>query len=80
MSVKKGSEQGSYIIHTENDFNKRRVGKNKSFISGHAAMGGYLMVLAWVFRSRFWMLMGIFTGLVASLGRIVQGGHFLSEL
>ena len=33
LSVKKGSEQGSYAIHTENDFNKRRVGKNKSFIS-----------------------------------------------
>lgn len=50
-----------------------------SFVSGHAAMGFWLMALAWVFRRRSWLWLGIFTGVIASAGRVVQGGHFLSD-
>ncbi|MBM95220.1 MAG: hypothetical protein CMI09_05165 [Oceanospirillaceae bacterium] len=53
--------------------------KCKSFVSGHAAMGFYLMVFAWVFRRREWLWAGIGLGAVLSLVRISQGGHFLSD-
>lgn len=55
-------------------------GNNKSFVSGHAAMGFYLMVLAWVFRRRSWFYAGLSMGAVVSFGRLVQGGHFASDL
>jgi lipid A 4'-phosphatase len=55
-------------------------GNNKSFVSGHAAMGFYLMVLAWVFRRRSWFYAGLVMGFVVSFGRLVQGGHFASDL
>lgn len=50
-----------------------------SFVSGHAAMGYWLMVFAWITRRKAWLWAGIAFGLVASLGRISQGGHFLSD-
>lgn len=53
--------------------------KCKSFVSGHSAMGFYLMVFAWVFRRRAWLWAGIGLGTVVSLVRISQGGHFLSD-
>lgn len=55
------------------------VGKCKSFVSGHAAMGFYIMVFAWVTRRRAWLWAGIGLGTVLSLVRISQGGHFLSD-
>ncbi len=51
----------------------------KSFVSGHAAMGFYLMVFAWVTRRRAWLWAGIALGSVLSLVRLSQGGHFLSD-
>ena len=59
---------------------KDQPGNNKSFVSGHAAMGFYLMVLAWVFRRRSWFYAGLAMGFVVSFGRLVQGGHFASDL
>jgi len=53
--------------------------KCKSFVSGHAAMGFWLMAFAWVFRRRSWFWAGMAVGIVVSAGRIVQGGHFLSD-
>jgi|SRR5690554_1385708 len=50
-----------------------------SFVSGHSAMGFWLMAFAWVFRRRSWLWAGIIVGSLASAGRIVQGGHFLSD-
>jgi lipid A 4'-phosphatase len=55
-------------------------GNNKSFVSGHAAMGFYLMVFAWVFRRRSWFYAGLAMGFVVSFGRLLQGGHFASDL
>ncbi|WP_245756502.1 phosphatase PAP2 family protein [Amphritea atlantica] len=54
--------------------------RNCSFVSGHAAMGFYFMILGWLFASRkaFWG--GCMVGVVLGLTRIVQGGHFFSDV
>lgn len=54
--------------------------RNKSFASGHGAMGFFFMAFAWVFRQRRYFVAGIVIGSIVSLGRIVQGGHFLSDV
>ena len=53
---------------------------NCSFVSGHAAMGFYLLALAWVFGKRRWLLLGTLLGALVGLGRIMQGAHFLSDV
>ncbi len=57
-----------------------QCGRNCSFVSGHAAMGFFLIALAWVFRDRRWLWAGIVLGGLVGLGRIVQGAHFLSDV
>lgn len=56
--------------------------KNCSFVSGHASTGFYFLALAFVFvrRRRLWLAAGTAFGLGAGLVRIVQGGHFLSDV
>lgn len=54
--------------------------KNCSFVSGHASMGFYLIALAWVFRDPRWLWAGILLGAYVGLGRMAQGGHFLSDV
>lgn len=51
----------------------------RSFVSGHAAMGFYIMVLAWPLRQRRWLYLGIVSGLGVGFVRMVQGGHFFSD-
>ncbi len=55
---------------------------NCSFTSGHAAAAFYLIAFAWVFpkQRRRWMLAGIVAGGITGLARIVQGGHFFSDI
>jgi lipid A 4'-phosphatase len=53
---------------------------NCSFVSGHASMGFYLIALAWVTCRRSWFVVGVVTGAVVGLGRMVQGAHFLSDV
>jgi lipid A 4'-phosphatase len=57
---------------------------NCSFTSGHAAMAFYAMVFAFVIhnrRKRLLMLStGIMMGLLIGWVRIIQGGHFLSDV
>jgi lipid A 4'-phosphatase len=53
---------------------------NCSFVSGHASMGFYFIALAWVLANRRWLYYGIGIGAIVGLGRIVQGGHFLSDV
>jgi lipid A 4'-phosphatase len=50
--------------------------------SGHAAMGFFPMALAWVCRRqrRLWTAAGLTIGGLVGLGRILQGGHFLSDV
>jgi len=54
--------------------------RNCSFVSGHAAMGFFLIAFAWVFRDRRWLWAGIVLGGLVGLGRIMQGAHFLSDV
>lgn len=56
--------------------------KNCSFVSGHAASGFALMAFAFVFKRRkyIFMTLGITVGLVIGTVRIIQGGHFLSDI
>lgn len=54
--------------------------KNCSFVSGHAAMGFYFMILGWLFASRRAFLGGCMVGVVLGLTRIIQGGHFFSDV
>ena len=58
-------------------------GSHKSFCSSHAAAGFALMGLGLgcgpVWRRR-WFLIGVVAGSVVGMGRILQGGHFLSDI
>ena len=57
--------------------------KHRSFSSGHAATGFSLMALG-LFASpvwrRRWFMIGLTTGAIVGLGRIMQGGHYLSDV
>lgn len=55
---------------------------NCSFTSGHAAAAFYLIAFGWVFpkQRRRWMWAGIIAGSVAGLVRIIQGGHFVTDI
>ncbi len=56
---------------------------HRSFVSSHAAAGFALISLGLtcgpVWRRR-WLLIGIVTGGIVGLGRMMQGGHFLSDV
>lgn len=56
--------------------------RNCSFPSGHAVAGFSLITGAWLWphRRRRWLLIGITTGAAIGLVRIMQGGHFLSDV
>ncbi|MES2088802.1 MAG: phosphatase PAP2 family protein [Pseudomonadota bacterium] len=57
--------------------------KHRSFVSSHAAAGFWLMSLGLtcgpVWRRR-WFLIGLITGSIIGVGRMMQGGHFLSDI
>ncbi|MDI1261158.1 phosphatase PAP2 family protein [Aquabacterium sp.] len=56
---------------------------HRSFVSSHAATGFWLLSLGLtagpVWRRR-WLLIGLFMGSLIGLGRMMQGGHFLSDI
>ena len=56
--------------------------RNCSFVGGHAAMGFFVITGAWVWprRRAAWLAAGIATGALVGFVRIVQGGHFLSDI
>lgn len=59
-----------------------QCGHNCSFVSGHAATGFVIMavgLMGSVATRRRWLLAGLAWGGIASLARIMQGGHFLSD-
>jgi lipid A 4'-phosphatase len=60
----------------------RQCARNCSFVSGHAAAGFWLMGGAWIWprRRRAWLAGGIAIGAVVGLARMLQGGHFLSDV
>jgi lipid A 4'-phosphatase len=54
-----------------------------SFVSGHAAMGFFLMTLYFVLRGwKRWVALGggLLYGLLIGTSRILQGDHFLSDI
>jgi lipid A 4'-phosphatase len=56
---------------------------HRSFVSSHAAAGFWLMSLGLtsgpVWRRR-WLLIGLVAGSTIGLGRMLQGGHFFSDI
>ncbi len=56
--------------------------KNCSFVSGHASSGFFFLAPAFVFatRRRTWLAIGAGAGLGIGLVRMMQGGHFLSDV
>jgi lipid A 4'-phosphatase len=56
--------------------------KNCSFVSGHASSGFFFLAPAFVFatRRRMWLAVGTSAGLGIGLVRMMQGGHFLSDV
>ena len=58
-------------------------GSHRSFCSSHAAAGFALMGLGLTCGAtwrRRWLLIGLVSGAVIGAGRIMQGGHFLSDV
>jgi len=56
---------------------------HRSFVTSHAAAGFWLMSLGLTFGPvwrRRWLLIGIVTGAIIGTGRMMQGGHFLSDV
>ena len=60
--------------------------KGKSFPCGHASMGFYLMSFFFIFRNNknklayVFLIIGIISGCLIGMARIVQGGHFASDV
>jgi len=56
--------------------------KNCSFVSGHASTGFFFLAPAFVFirRRHLWLAAGTTGGLAIGLVRMMQGGHFLSDV
>lgn len=56
---------------------------NCSFVSGHASAGYFLVsvgFLGGLAARRRWTVIGLVVGALFGLGRITQGGHFLSDV
>lgn len=53
---------------------------NCSFVSGHAAGAFFILSLTWVFRHRRWLWLGLLSGGLVGIGRVLQGGHFFSDV
>jgi lipid A 4'-phosphatase len=56
--------------------------KNCSFVSGHASVGFFFLALAFTDprRRARWLVLGTGLGLGIGLVRMLQGGHFLSDV
>lgn len=53
---------------------------NCSFVSGHASGAFFVLSLSWVFRRKRWFWIGLSLGSLVGIGRVLQGGHFLSDV
>ena len=61
-------------------------GRNSSFPCGHASIGFYLIFPYFLFKSSrpllalLFLFLGIMYGLILGLARMIQGGHFASDV
>jgi lipid A 4'-phosphatase len=61
-------------------------GKDKSFPSGHAAIGYFLFAPFFILRKQsrkwasFFMVLGLSYGTLMGVGRMAQGGHFATDV
>ena len=53
---------------------------NCSFVSGHAAGAFFILSLSWVLHQQRWLWLGLLLGCLTGGGRMLQGGHFLSDV
>lgn len=56
--------------------------KNCAFVSGHVAAASFFMAFGWLGSPtvrRRWLLIGLGTGSLMTLARMLPGGHFLSD-
>ena len=54
--------------------------RNCSFVSGHAAIGFWFLVVGWALQQRRWFAIGVMIGLLVGGFRVIQGAHFLSDV
>lgn len=54
--------------------------KCRSFVSGHASVGFAFFSIALLARRRRWFIGSLIAGGIIGSGRIIQGGHFFSDI
>jgi len=80
LEVFGGSESFLYV------WEKGETGEGHSFPSGHASMGFFLFAPYFILRrnskkrSVLFLTIGLSAGIIIGLARIVQGGHFASDV
>ena len=52
----------------------------RSFVSGHASIGFFFFAFALLSRKKKWLVVPILAGSLVGVTRIVQGGHFFSDV
>jgi lipid A 4'-phosphatase len=74
---------GGTSFHTPAFIFSNQCEKNCSFVSGHAAAGFMFFALAFLFKGRtktYLTIAALLLGTIIGLGRIMEGGHFLSDV
>ncbi len=54
--------------------------RNCSFVSGHAAVAFWFILIGWAFNRPWWHFFGFLLGLLVGGFRVLQGAHFLSDI
>jgi lipid A 4'-phosphatase len=72
-------EFGGDKIHTPAFVISDQCERNCSFVSGHAAIAFFFVVFGFVGRKR-WLWPGLAIGVAGAIGRVIQGGHFFSDV
>ncbi|WP_010582770.1 phosphatase PAP2 family protein [Schlesneria paludicola] len=76
---------GEFAFHLVGDWSTYDL-PNSSFPSGHASIAFFLMGPAFIINPkqtrmrRYWLLGGLSYGLAMGVTRVLQGGHFLSDV
>jgi len=67
-------------------WDRGQSGQGKSFPSGHASVGFFLFAPFFILRRRsgkwaaFFLCLGLSYGMLMGAGRMIQGGHFLTDV